>query len=102
MGGDQVWGEFFTGSIDNVRIFSRARSPKQLARDGRTAVSGGVVHGPVSTGGGPGGTGPSGTGPGGTGSPGGGSVGPIGPGASAGIGLPPPPGPAVYVSQAGT
>ncbi len=94
MGGDQVWGEFFTGSIDNVRIFSRARSPKQLARDRRTPVAGGIVHAPVSTGA-PGGTGAGGTAPGGTV-----SVGPIGPGAAAGIGLPAPAGPAVYVGQA--
>jgi hypothetical protein len=96
IGGNQVRGEYFTGSIDNVRIFAKARSPKQLASDRRTPVRGGIIHGPLSTTGG--------TGPGGTGSPGSPSggplgVGPIGQGSSVGIGLPPPPGPAVYVSQ---
>jgi hypothetical protein len=96
MGGNEVWGEYLAGTIDNVRIFSKARSPKQLARDRRTPVPGGIVHGPLSTTGGTGGTGA-----GGAGSPGGGTidVGPIGPGAGAGLGLPPPAGPAVYVSQ---
>lgn len=97
IGGDQVRGEFFIGSIDNVRIFSKARSPQQLGRDRRTPVAGGLIHGPVST------TGPGGTGPGNgsTGSAGAGTSGvaAVGQGASAGIALPAPAGPPVYVSQ---
>ena len=94
LGGDQVWGEFFTGRIDNVRIFSKARSARKLYRDARTPVSGGIVHGPLSTTSGPGGAAP------GAGSAGGPTNdGPIGPGAAAGIGLPAPSGPPVYVGQ---
>ena len=96
IGGDQVWGEFFTGSVDNVRIFSKARSTMQLGHDRLTPVRGGLVHGPVSTTGGPGGTT---AGSGGTGLPGEGGFDTVGQGASAGIGVPPPPGPAVYVGQ---
>ena len=47
--GTKCGGEFFIGSIDNVRIFSKARSPQQLGRDRRTPVGGGLIHGPVST-----------------------------------------------------
>jgi len=92
IGGDQVRREFFSGSIDNVRIFSKARSSKQLARDRRTRVAGGIIHRPVSTTTrGPSNTAPGSTAPRGTGSPSRGTVGvgPIGIGASAGIGLPP-------------
>ena len=98
IGGDQVQGEFFSGAIDDVRIFSEARSPKQLARDRQTPVAGGILRGPLSTTSGPGATAPGG---GASGAPSGGPSGiaPVGRGASAGLGLPAPTGPAVYVSQ---
>ena len=44
IGGNQVHGEFFAGSVASVRIFSTSRSPKQLGRDARTRVRNGAVR----------------------------------------------------------
>ena len=33
IGGNSIWGEFFEGAIDNVRIYSRALSASELASD---------------------------------------------------------------------
>ena len=30
IGGDAVWGEFFKGRIDNVRVYDRALTPTDL------------------------------------------------------------------------
>src|SRR5712691_1746630 len=39
IGGDSVWGEYFNGRIDNVRIYSRALSATELAADQATPVT---------------------------------------------------------------
>ena len=97
IGGDHVHREFFTGSVASVRIFSKPRSPKQLARDARTRVRNGTVHTPPRPpAGGPAPVAPPVTPPAGPS-----GIGLIGQGASAGLGVPPPSGPAVYVSQSG-
>jgi hypothetical protein len=39
IGADSVWGEYFAGKIDNVRIYNRAVSPSELQSDMNTAVT---------------------------------------------------------------
>ena len=43
IGGNSVWGEFFQGRIDEVRIYSRALAPSEIQADMNTAVSSGAV-----------------------------------------------------------
>jgi len=38
-GGDSVWGERFTGLIDEVRIYNRALSISEIQSDMKTAIS---------------------------------------------------------------
>jgi chitodextrinase len=40
MGGDSVWGEYFSGSIDDVRVYNRALSVGEIQTDMATPVSG--------------------------------------------------------------
>jgi Concanavalin A-like lectin/glucanases superfamily/Domain of unknown function (DUF1929)/Bacterial Ig domain/Glyoxal oxidase N-terminus/Fibronectin type III domain len=40
IGGNSLWGEFFQGSIDEVRIYNRALSPAELQSDMNTPVGG--------------------------------------------------------------
>jgi hypothetical protein len=39
MGGNNIWGEFFTGSIDDVRIYNRALTAAEVATDRTMPVS---------------------------------------------------------------
>jgi hypothetical protein len=39
IGGDAVWGEYFRGMIDEVRIYNRALTPTEIVNDLRTRVS---------------------------------------------------------------
>jgi hypothetical protein len=39
IGGDSVWGEYFNGRVDNVRIYDRALSSSELAADRTTPVA---------------------------------------------------------------
>jgi hypothetical protein len=39
MGGNSVWGEWFGGLLDDVRIYSRALSASELATDMNRPVS---------------------------------------------------------------
>jgi hypothetical protein len=41
IGGDSVWGEYFTGLIDEVRIYNRALSATEILTDMNTPVGGG-------------------------------------------------------------
>ena len=43
IGGDAVWGEYFQGLIDNVRVYSRAVSATELQTDMNTPVTSGSV-----------------------------------------------------------
>jgi hypothetical protein len=39
IGGNAIWGEYFTGRIDEVRIYARALTPAQIAADMNTPVA---------------------------------------------------------------
>jgi hypothetical protein len=43
IGGNSVWGEFFQGRIDEVRIYSRALAPSEIQADMNTAVGGSAL-----------------------------------------------------------
>jgi len=43
IGGNLVWGEHFTGRIDEVRVYNRALSPAEIARDMDTMIVSGLV-----------------------------------------------------------
>ena len=43
IGGNLVWGEYFSGRIDEVRIYNRALSAEEIARDMSTMVVSGLV-----------------------------------------------------------
>lgn len=43
IGGNALWGEFFRGVIDEVRIYNRARSASEIGNDMNTPVDGVVV-----------------------------------------------------------
>jgi hypothetical protein len=43
IGGNAVWGEYFSGVIDEVRIYNRALSPADIVRDMNAAVESGLV-----------------------------------------------------------
>jgi hypothetical protein len=57
LGGNTVWGEYFRGRMDDVRVYDRALSTGEIRQDMDRAVSGGS-----SSGGGSSGSTPSGTG----------------------------------------
>jgi hypothetical protein len=38
LGGNLVWGEYFAGRLDDVRIYSRALSASEIQTDMNTAV----------------------------------------------------------------
>jgi uncharacterized repeat protein (TIGR03803 family) len=38
IGGNDVWGEFFNGRIDEVRLYNRALQPAEIVRDMRTPI----------------------------------------------------------------
>src|SRR5882672_6981068 len=40
IGGNSVWGEYFQGRIDEVRIYNRALSPAEIQTDMNTPVGG--------------------------------------------------------------
>ena len=40
IGGNNVWGEFFSGLIDEVRVYNRALSPTEIQTDMNTPVGG--------------------------------------------------------------
>jgi len=42
IGGNSVWGEWFQGRIDEVRVYNRVLSPADIAGDMTRAVSGGA------------------------------------------------------------
>ncbi len=42
IGGNSVWGEWFAGLIDEVRIYNRALSAAEIATDRDTAIAGGA------------------------------------------------------------
>ena len=48
IGGDSIWGEYFSGLIDEVRIYNRALSAAEIQTDMNTAV-GGVPPPPDTT-----------------------------------------------------
>src|SRR5262249_4483947 len=41
IGGDSIWGEYFQGLIDNVRIYNRSLSQTEIATDMNGAISSG-------------------------------------------------------------
>ena len=43
IGGNSVWGEYFTGYIDEVRVYNRALTQTEIASDSKLAVVGLVV-----------------------------------------------------------
>ena len=50
IGGNSLWGEFYQGMIDDVRIYARALSAVEIAVDRDTPVSSGPVnHAPVAS-----------------------------------------------------
>jgi hypothetical protein len=48
IGGNSIWGEWFKGKIDNVRVYDRALSEPELSTDMGTAVTDGAVPGLVA------------------------------------------------------
>jgi concanavalin A-like lectin/glucanase superfamily protein len=38
IGGNTVWGEYFNGLIDDVRVYNRALTPAEIQTDMNTAV----------------------------------------------------------------
>ena len=43
IGGNSVWGEWFAGLIDEVRVYNRALTPAEIAGDRDTAITGGAA-----------------------------------------------------------
>jgi hypothetical protein len=39
IGGNSLWGEFFQGQIDEVRVYNRVLTQAQIQSDMKTAVS---------------------------------------------------------------
>ena len=48
IGGNSIWGEYFSGQIDEVRVYSKALSATQIQTDMNTAI-GGTTPTPVPT-----------------------------------------------------
>ena len=46
IGGDSVWGEYFAGLIDDVRVYNRALSPSEIQTDMNTPVGGSITPPP--------------------------------------------------------
>jgi hypothetical protein len=42
IGGNSVWGEYFAGVIDEVRIYNRSLAPSEIQSDMNAAVSSGT------------------------------------------------------------
>ena len=40
LGGNQVWGEYFAGTIDEVRVYNRALAPSEIQADMSAAIGG--------------------------------------------------------------
>jgi len=49
MGGNSVWGEWFQGTIDEVRVYNRGLSALEVASDRDTGVAGGTPPPPDTT-----------------------------------------------------
>ena len=39
IGGDSIWGEYFSGLLDDVRVYKRALSASEIQTDTNTPVS---------------------------------------------------------------
>ena len=61
LGGNSIWGEYFPGRIDEVRIYNRALSAAEIQTDMNTAIGGPDTTPPVLSGGAPSGVLPAGT-----------------------------------------
>jgi hypothetical protein len=49
LGGNKIWGEYFAGVIDEVRIYNRALSAAEIQTDMNSPVSAGVAVPPTAT-----------------------------------------------------
>ncbi len=49
IGGNALWGEYFAGQIDEVRIYNRALSAAEVQSDMNTAIGGGTPPPPVDS-----------------------------------------------------
>ncbi|PYM89329.1 MAG: hypothetical protein DME04_26630 [Candidatus Rokuibacteriota bacterium] len=49
IGGDSIWGQYFQGMIDEVRVYNRALSAAEIGTDMSTAVGGGGNTAPTIT-----------------------------------------------------
>ena len=43
IGGNAIWGEYFSGAIDEVRVYRRALAPSEIQADVNTPVGGGPI-----------------------------------------------------------
>jgi hypothetical protein len=49
IGGNDVWGEWFSGEIDDVRVYDRALTAEEIQGDLKTPVGGGTTPPPADT-----------------------------------------------------
>jgi hypothetical protein len=49
IGGNSIWGEYFNGQIDEIRVYNRALSPSEIAADRDAPISGGSPPPPSDT-----------------------------------------------------
>ncbi|MEY2571560.1 MAG: hypothetical protein QOE63_1910, partial [Acidimicrobiaceae bacterium] len=49
MGGNGIWGEWFNGQLDDVRVYNRPLSPTEVTTDMNTGVGGGTAPPPADT-----------------------------------------------------
>ena len=49
IGGNSIWGEYFDGQIDEMRVYNRALSASEIAADRDTPISGGSPPPPSDT-----------------------------------------------------
>ena len=49
IGGNSIWGEYFNGQIDEIRVYNRALSPSEIAADRDSPISGGSPPPPSDT-----------------------------------------------------
>ena len=61
IGGNSIWGEFFQGRIDEVRIYNRALTLSEIQADMSTAIGAADTAAPILSGGSPSGVLPAGT-----------------------------------------
>ena len=47
IGGNSIWNEWFKGRLDEIRVYSRALSPAELAADMTTPIAGAPPSGPL-------------------------------------------------------